>query len=73
MTKWYNLTTFDLIADLTIGKSLGGSGEANKWTQNLNRDNAEAHVYTDVSDKFPPSSNYLVLPIWSEYDGRDAT
>ncbi|KAF1976980.1 cytochrome P450 [Bimuria novae-zelandiae CBS 107.79] len=35
MTKWYQLTTFDLIADLTFGKSLGGleSGESNKWTQ----------------------------------------
>ncbi|OAG02707.1 cytochrome P450 [Paraphaeosphaeria sporulosa] len=37
MTKWYNLTTFDLIADLTFGKSLGGleSGESNKWTQKI--------------------------------------
>ncbi|KAF9731228.1 hypothetical protein PMIN06_012090 [Paraphaeosphaeria minitans] len=37
ITKWYNLTTFDLIADLTFGKSLGGleSGKSNKWTQKI--------------------------------------
>ncbi|KAL1601683.1 hypothetical protein SLS60_006598 [Paraconiothyrium brasiliense] len=37
MTKWYNLTTFDLIADLTFGKSLGGleSGESNQWTKKI--------------------------------------
>ena len=37
MAKWYQLTTFDLIADLTFGKSLNGleSGESNKWTQKI--------------------------------------
>ncbi|KAJ4348114.1 uncharacterized protein N0V89_009486 [Didymosphaeria variabile] len=37
MTEWYNLTTFDLIADLTFGKSLGGleSGESNQWTKKI--------------------------------------
>ncbi|KAJ4315443.1 hypothetical protein N0V94_005945 [Neodidymelliopsis sp. IMI 364377] len=33
MTRWYNLTTFDLIADLCFGKSLGGleTGNPNAW------------------------------------------
>jgi cytochrome P450 len=33
MTRWYNLTTFDLIADLCFGKSLGGleTGKSNAW------------------------------------------
>lgn len=37
MAKWYTLTTFDLIADLTFGKSLDGleSGKSNHWTEKI--------------------------------------
>ena len=38
MVTWYMLTTFDLMADLTFGQSLGGlaQGKSNMWIVNLN-------------------------------------
>ncbi|PSN70531.1 cytochrome P450 [Corynespora cassiicola Philippines] len=37
MTRWYNLATFDLIADLCYGKSLQGlaSGKSNRWIDKI--------------------------------------
>lgn len=39
MTKWYNLATFDLIADLTFGKSLNGleSGKSNQYIEKIEK------------------------------------
>ncbi|KAI1327216.1 cytochrome P450 [Xylariaceae sp. FL0255] len=39
MVKWYNLTTFDLIADLAYGTSLQGleKGKSNKWIESIKR------------------------------------
>ncbi|KAF1354170.1 cytochrome P450 [Lizonia empirigonia] len=39
MARWYNLTTFDLIADLCFGKSLGGleTGQSNAWIQKIEK------------------------------------
>ena len=37
--RWFNLTTFDLIGDLTFGQSLQGleNNESNLWLDNLNK------------------------------------
>ncbi|KAF9702012.1 hypothetical protein EKO04_001058 [Ascochyta lentis] len=39
MARWYNLTTFDLIADLCFGKSLGGleTGKSNAWIEKIEK------------------------------------
>ncbi|CAN9264299.1 unnamed protein product [Alternaria alternata] len=39
MARWYNLTTFDLIADLCFGKSLDGleTGRSNAWIEKIDR------------------------------------
>lgn len=39
MVQWYNFTTFDAIADLAYGKSLGGlsEGTTNEWIKNIRR------------------------------------
>jgi cytochrome P450 len=39
MVRWYNLTTFDLIADLTYGESLHGleTGQSNVWINNIEK------------------------------------
>ncbi|KAH6644308.1 putative cytochrome P450 oxygenase [Boeremia exigua] len=39
MVRWYNLTTFDLIADLCFGRSLGGleTGESNGWIEKIEK------------------------------------
>lgn len=39
MTRWYNLTTFDLIADLCFGKSLDGleTGKSNAWIEKIDK------------------------------------
>ncbi|KAL1602210.1 hypothetical protein SLS59_004897 [Nothophoma quercina] len=39
MARWYNLTTFDLIADLCFGKSLGGleTGQSNAWIEKIEK------------------------------------
>ncbi|KAJ8117026.1 hypothetical protein OPT61_g1678 [Boeremia exigua] len=39
MTRWYNLTTFDLIADLCFGRSLGGleTGASNAWIEKIEK------------------------------------
>lgn len=39
MARWYNLTTFDLIADLCFGKSLGGleTGKSNAWIDKIDK------------------------------------
>ncbi|KAI0177373.1 cytochrome P450 [Pestalotiopsis sp. NC0098] len=39
MVRWYNLTTFDLIADLAYGESLNGleSGQSNGWIDNIEK------------------------------------
>lgn len=39
LTRWYNLTTFDLIADLCFGKSLGGleTGQPNAWIHKIEK------------------------------------
>ncbi|KAH7065992.1 putative cytochrome P450 oxygenase [Paraphoma chrysanthemicola] len=39
MAHWYNLTTFDLIADLCFGKSLGGleTGNSNAWIESIEK------------------------------------
>ncbi|KAG9193964.1 hypothetical protein G6011_03999 [Alternaria panax] len=39
MARWYNLTTFDLIADLCFGKSLDGleTGKSNAWIEKIDQ------------------------------------
>ncbi|KAI0426235.1 cytochrome P450 [Xylaria sp. FL1042] len=39
MVRWYNFTTFDLIADLVFGESLHGleSGQSNVWLDNISK------------------------------------
>lgn len=39
MARWYNLTTFDLIADLCFGKSLDGleTGKSNAWIDKIDK------------------------------------
>jgi cytochrome P450 len=39
MARWYNLTTFDLIADLCFGKSLDGleTGRSNAWIEKIDK------------------------------------
>ncbi|KAI0395499.1 cytochrome P450 [Xylariaceae sp. FL0594] len=39
MVRWYNFTTFDLIADLVFGESLDGlaSGKSNVWLDNIDK------------------------------------
>lgn len=39
MARWYNLTTFDLIADLCFGRSLGGleTGASNGWIEKIDK------------------------------------
>ncbi|KAI1817267.1 cytochrome P450 [Poronia punctata] len=39
MVRWYNFTTFDLIADLAYGESLHGleSGQSNVWLENIEK------------------------------------
>ncbi|KAI8635575.1 cytochrome P450 [Xylariaceae sp. FL1651] len=39
MVRWYNFTTFDLIADLTFGESLCGleTGQSNVWLENIKK------------------------------------
>ncbi|KAL6863319.1 hypothetical protein ACO1O0_003567 [Amphichorda felina] len=39
MVRWYNLTTFDLIADLAYGESLNGltEGKSNAWLENIHK------------------------------------
>src|SRR5690242_2757397 len=39
MARWYNLTTFDLIADLCFGRSLGGleTGVSNGWIEKIEK------------------------------------
>ena len=39
MVRWYNLTTFDLIADLAYGESLHGleEGKSNSWLENIHK------------------------------------
>lgn len=39
MSRWYNLTTFDLIADLCFGKSLEGleTGRSNAWIEKIDK------------------------------------
>lgn len=39
MSRWYNLTTFDLIADLCFGKSLKGleTGRSNAWIEKIDK------------------------------------
>jgi cytochrome P450 len=39
LARWYNLTTFDLIADLCFGKSLDGleKGKSNAWIEKIDK------------------------------------
>ncbi|KAI2641107.1 cytochrome P450 [Xylaria nigripes] len=39
MVRWYNLTTFDIIADLAYGESLRGleTGQSNVWLENIEK------------------------------------
>ncbi|KAH8659808.1 cytochrome P450 [Xylariales sp. PMI_506] len=39
MVRWYNFTTFDLIADLAYGESLKGleTGQSNAWLENIEK------------------------------------
>lgn len=47
MVRWYNLTTFDLIADLAYGESLQGleSGKSNAWIENIEKINLMMPIF----------------------------
>ncbi|KAI1363826.1 cytochrome P450 [Xylaria arbuscula] len=51
MVRWYNFTTFDLIADLTFGESLHGleTGESNVWLDNIGKIMIIAPVFVLIS------------------------
>ncbi|GAP88679.1 putative cytochrome p450 monooxygenase [Rosellinia necatrix] len=51
MVRWYNFTTFDLIADLAFGESLHGleSGQSNVWLDNVSKILIIAPVFVLIS------------------------